>query len=199
MDTEERLDRLERRMRFYKRLTVVLTLVIVAGVSMGQAGDYKEITCRGLTVVNEKGDRVAALKSWKLGGVLYIYGVNGYSTTIIAQNDGGDGFLETSSSSGKELVKLSSGKGGGILETFSSSGKKIVDLGTTTSGDGILTTYSSSGKKPVKLGAHKDVGGALSVFNKTGEAVCTMHPEDYGNGVIGAWNRKGKGRTLESR
>ena len=69
MDTEARLDRLERQMRFYKRLTVVLALVIVAGVSMGQAGDYKEITCRGLTVVNEKGDRVAALKSWKLGGV----------------------------------------------------------------------------------------------------------------------------------
>ena len=199
MTLEQRMDRLERQVRWHRKIALVLVMAVAAALSMGQTNDFEYIICRGLTVVNEKGDRVAALKSWKLGGVLYIYGVNGYSTTIIAQNDGGDGFLETSSSSGKELVKLSSGKGGGILETFSSSGKKIVDLGTTTSGDGILTTYSSSGKKPVKLGAHKDVGGALSVFNKTGEAVCTMHPEDYGNGVIGAWNRKGKGRTLESR
>jgi len=24
-----------------------------------------------------------------------------------------------------------------------------------------------------------------------------MYADDYGNGVIGAWNRKGEGRTLE--
>ena len=177
MDTEARLDRLERQMRFYKRLTVVLTLVIVAGVSMGQADDYEEITCRGLTVVNEKGAIVATLKSWELGGKLFVYGVNGV-TTAISQNDGGNG----------------------LLNTYSSSGKQLVDLGATVNDDGALVTYSSSGKKLVGLGATvNDDGGALSIYNKTGEVVCTMYPDDYGNGVIGAWNRKGKGRTFESR
>lgn len=40
------------------------------------------------------------------------------------------------------------------------------------------------------------LGGDLSLGNKTGETVCTMGVDDYGNGVIGAWDRKGKGRTL---
>ena len=31
----------------------------------------------------------------------------------------------------------------------------------------------------------------------TGESIATMYADEYGNGVVGAWNRKGKGRTLK--
>lgn len=41
-----------------------------------------------------------------------------------------------------------------------------------------------------------DEGGCLSLLNKTGEVVCTLRADEYGNGEIGAWNRKGTGRTL---
>jgi hypothetical protein len=34
-------------------------------------------------------------------------------------------------------------------------------------------------------------------YNKTGEAVVQLSADDYGNGVVGAYNRKGKGRTLQ--
>ena len=37
----------------------------------------------------------------------------------------------------------------------------------------------------------------INVYNKTGEDVVQMYADEYGNGVVGAWNRKGKGRTLE--
>jgi|TARA_B110000116_G_scaffold9916_1_gene8242 hypothetical protein len=37
----------------------------------------------------------------------------------------------------------------------------------------------------------------VQVFNKTGEGIATMKADEYGNGVVGAWNRKGKGRTLK--
>ena len=40
-------------------------------------------------------------------------------------------------------------------------------------------------------------GGLVQVFNKTGEGIATMKADEYGNGVVGAWNRKGKGRTLK--
>ena len=33
--------------------------------------------------------------------------------------------------------------------------------------------------------------------NKTGEGVVHLSVDDYGNGVVGAYNRKGKGRTLK--
>ena len=45
----------------------------------------------------------------------------------------------------------------------------------------------------------RDDGGQISVFNKTGERVITLDADEYGNGVVGAWNRKGKDRTLESK
>ena len=38
---------------------------------------------------------------------------------------------------------------------------------------------------------------AFEGFNKTGEGVVQLYADDYGNGVVGAFNRKGKGRTLE--
>ena len=39
----------------------------------------------------------------------------------------------------------------------------------------------------------------MTVHNKTGEEIIQLHVDDYGNGVVGAYNRKGMGRTLESR
>jgi hypothetical protein len=42
-----------------------------------------------------------------------------------------------------------------------------------------------------------DNGGVIQVYNKTGEFIANMYADDYGNGVVGAWNRKGKGRTLQ--
>ena len=35
------------------------------------------------------------------------------------------------------------------------------------------------------------------VINKTGEDVVQLGVDEYGNGKVGAYNRKGKGRTLK--
>ena len=55
---------------------------------------------------------------------------------------------------------------------------------------------SAQGKDMVMLGS-TDTGGAIAVFNKTGEGVVQLGADEYGNGVVGAWNRKGNGRTLQ--
>ena len=61
------------------------------------------------------------------------------------------------------------------------------------------TTYAPNGKKMVELNANaENTGGMVSVFNKTGEDVVQLGVDEYGNGVVGAYNRKGKGRTLKS-
>ena len=77
------------------------------------------------------------------------------------------------------------------------AGDPVVILGTTDIGDGAVTTWSAKGKELVALGANEN-GGAVAVSNKTGEGVVQMHVDEYGNGVVWAGNRKGKGRTLES-
>jgi hypothetical protein len=40
-------------------------------------------------------------------------------------------------------------------------------------------------------------GGLVEVINKTGEDIAQMYADEYGNGVVWAGNRKGKGRTLK--
>jgi len=42
-------------------------------------------------------------------------------------------------------------------------------------------------------------GGTLQFYNKTGERIIDLHPDEYGNGRIGVWNRKGKGRVFDSQ
>ena len=79
---------------------------------------------------------------------------------------------------------------------FSQTGKAIVALGSMANGSGTVTTYSLTGKDLVRLSATEN-GGALSVYNKTGEDIIQAIADEYGNGVVGAYNRKGKGRTLQ--
>jgi hypothetical protein len=86
--------------------------------------------------------------------------------------------------------------GHGLIFTKSAKGKTLVDLGSSVTEKGIVTTYQPNGKKLVMLGATDD-GGGVVVFNKTGEFIVEMSADEYGNGLIGAYNRKGNGRTLK--
>jgi hypothetical protein len=52
-----------------------------------------------------------------------------------------------------------------------------------------------AGEPLVLLGAIEN-GGALGINKKTGEAVVGLVADEYGNGVVGAYNRKGKGRYI---
>ena len=64
-----------------------------------------------------------------------------------------------------------------------------------------MTIRLAGGLDVLVLGknAHIGFGFCFEGFNKTGEGVVHLSVDDYGNGVVGAYNRKGKGRTLESR
>ncbi len=58
MTVEQRLDQLEKR---NKRLTVALTMTVVAMVSTGHKGDvFKKVTVRRVFVMNEGGEVVVA-------------------------------------------------------------------------------------------------------------------------------------------
>ena len=72
----------------------------------------------------------------------------------------------------------------------------MVMLNSTVNGAGTVTTYQPNGKELVSLSASGN-GGMIGVANKTGEDIVQMGADDYGNGLVGAWNRKGKGRTLQ--
>jgi hypothetical protein len=106
--------------------------------------------------------------------------------TIFVMNDAGE-----------IVVSLgASDNGNGLVETRSAKGKDLVDLTSTVDGEGTVTTYQPNGEASVDLGA-SDTGGMIYVSNKTGDTIAEMGADEYGNGLIGAWNRKGNGRTLK--
>ena len=97
----------------------------------------------------------------------------GDRVVILDANDAGDGFVWTKSAKGEYLIALNSTQMGGTVRTYQRNGKRLVDLSTTEN------------------------GGMIEVTNKTGEGIVQMYADEYGNGVVGSWNRKGEGRTLQ--
>ena len=83
----------------------------------------------------------------------------------------------------------------GLIVT-NDEGQVLISAGSDTSGDGLLTVNSKTGQKLIHAGAGGN-GFGFAGFNKTGEGVVEIYADDYGNGVVGAFNRKGKGRTLK--
>ena len=106
--------------------------------------------------------------------------------TIYVKNDAGD-FV---------VVLGADDDGNGLVQTKSAKGKELVQLTSTVEDNGTVTTYQPNGKRLVDLTA-SDNGGLVYVYNKTGEDIVHMGADEYGNGLVGAWNRKGKGRTLQ--
>jgi len=88
--------------------------------------------------------------------------------------------------------------GDGLLKVISKTGTDLIYAGASTDGDGLLKVMSKTGTDLIYAGASTSGNGFFfEGFNKTGEGVVQLSADDYGNGVVGAYNRKGKGRTLK--
>ena len=72
----------------------------------------------------------------------------------------------------------------------------MIYAGSDGSGNGLFTVGSKAGTDLIAVGGGEN-GFYLEGFNKTGEGVVQLSVDDYGNGVVGAYHRKGKGRTLQ--
>ena len=77
-------------------------------------------------------------------------------------------------------------------------GETVVWAGASASGNGLLKVTSKTGTDLIYAGASANGTGFLfNGYNKAGEAVVQLSVDDYGNGVVGAYNRRGEGRTLK--
>lgn len=83
----------------------------------------------------------------------------------------------------------------------------VGDLYWSTIDNGHYTLRFKRGDKwkdLIKIGPHLDweggagvYGGAIQVMNQTEDSVVQLLTDEYGNGVVYAGNRKGKGKTLQ--
>ena len=90
-----------------------------------------------------------------------------------------------------------SNKDGGVLFLGNTAGKLVLVLASSEDG-GVLAISNSAGELGVEISSEEN-GGNLVIYNKTNERVIDLYPDEYGNGRIGAYNRKGKGRVFGSQ
>jgi len=86
-------------------------------------------------------------------------------------------------------------------------GERVVWAGSDMESNGQLKVNSKTGTDLIYAGTDITGNGNLTVKSKTGtdlicaratvEGVVILSVDDYGIGVVGAYNRKGEGRTLK--
>lgn len=227
MSLEERIERLERTNRRYRLMFTLLGVLAVCAVGISATQDEgvpDVIQAKAFAVVDDEGNILVLLEETKGAGGVSIFdktgdllatmafapvegkraGVlgtyrGGKPLVMISAVPGGSGVIGTSNFEGKLMVEITTTVNGeGAIRTLKANGKPLVELGANTGGNGRIRTFNDQGKELVVIGGMAESDAmALAVYNKTGEAVCTLRVDENGNGVIGVWDRNGKGRTLK--
>jgi len=220
----ERLERIEKQNRRMKAVGLFLILTVMAIVvaaavdpntpSSPATAVQKEVRAERIVIVDESGrERVVIgchgyrLQSW---GIV-MGGADGKTRLVL--DDGtnpsklGLPSLNMYDHDGRHTVRLGLTLGGaqmwlqspGLSEGDETKVRQYIELSAYESrGATVLVGGSNEGSVMVQASASADsCGGLLSVANKTGETVVELLADEYGNGVVGAYNRKGTGRTLK--
>ena len=187
MTTEERLQRLERQGRMYRHLFILAALSLVVLVSFG--AEPESLEKKIASVESEQLDTAIELAKLKLRlrkGTLDVirarrFLVMNKSNVVVGQ--------------------LSEVSGAAFLGMYKSNersiGKVLVAISTLPS-RGFVSVFGGSKSKASLVGSNDDnTGGWIFLNNKTGETVVQLEADEYGNGLVGAYNRKGMGRTLQ--
>jgi hypothetical protein len=179
-DLEQRITELERRTTRYRNMLVALVVGICAVAVVGATTDDGIIRGRILMIENQKGKPVVVVKA----------------DDAVGEGPGNGGVYISNSEGKLAVILLVDGYGNGDLRVFSKSMTPLVQAGALDDGHGALKVYSNDGDLRTGIAGNED-GFQISGFNKTGDEVVHAYTDEYGNGVVGAYNRKGMGKTLE--
>ena len=122
MTVEERLARIEKRMRQYRACAVVLAGIVGVGLLTGAMDDVTDtLRCRNLEIVNADGTTVGGFFAGSGGGFLEVNSKDGTAVARLkAQKYGGT--LEINSEDGLPLVALGANRGSGGLQVADDKG-----------------------------------------------------------------------------
>ena len=132
------------------------------------------------------------------GGALAIFSDTGTQAVLAGVGGAGNGHLSVGSKTGHGLFAAGAdANGNGNIEVSSKTGVNLIKAGANEGG-GVLVIRSTTGKEVIVAGSSVSGYGALMALkNKTGETIVQLRADEYGNGVVGVYNRKGMGHTLE--
>lgn len=93
------------------------------------------------------------------------------------------------------ILLLSAHAGDNYLSLHDRAGLIRMTLGTRNNRPG-LGFDDKEGNTRFVVQETED-GARVKLYNKTGEGVVEIYADKYGNGVVGAFDRKGMGKTLK--
>ncbi len=159
MTLEERIVRLERKLRNWKIAAFSIGALVITSLLLGldesnvkdkAAGDspVEIVRTKALEVVNDSNVVICRIDSDIAGTVRCAYSyANGKPLLSIGQGDFGQAGLTVFSNLGKPSAELREGDvNGGMLKLFSSTMQPTIIASAERSGDGIILVRASNGK-----------------------------------------------------
>ena len=194
-----RLHKLENQNRYMKLGGLAIVLLVVTTLLTGASKKpdvAEEIRAKKIVLVNEQGKEVIVMENINNVSRIIISDSKGKTLFVLGATDGSS-ILGMLDSNGNNRLSLIADDEGSRFDLWDIKGKKLLALGATD-GSSMLCMWDSKEILRLALGSSdaEDNGGILQIYNKTNESIVQLHADEYGNGKVGAYNRKGEGRTL---
>ncbi len=236
MTIEQRMERLEKQVGKYRKLTALLSMFVCVVVTTGAVQDmdpkdvmFRNIKCNQIQILDaEKNERITLDPGDKVKAsfVTAKSSCGKWSSSLgeaglFIGNDKHELFAARADTLKLPGIRLSHKNGLGKIEVLREEMRKDkspgsfflpkipqVVLAATPKGGAIgILQFRPDESKPNDLRAAKsdlmiflgpsNSGGAISLYNKTNESIVDIKADEYGNGYVGVYDRKGKGRALK--
>ncbi len=215
-----RLHKLEKQNRYMKLGGLAIVFLVVTTLLTGarmKPDIFEEIRAKKIVLVNEQGKKVIVMEyvnnvsrivSFDSNEtVRFMLRVDDESSRLTLWDSNQKGRLSLITKDTMASLNMVDSKRKSRLTLLTDDEKASLNMSDSNEmGRFMLTTddegsrlflRDSNEKDLLLLTSSGDNGGGMWMFNKTNENVVKLGVDEYGNGVVGAYNRKGKGKTLK--
>ena len=188
---EQRIEALERSNRWHRYVNITLALTVLVMVAVAGTPHDKPKKKSGMTVRELLEQPIPEYPQKKTDVIRA-------QRFEVVDPDGDPVVILDSTALGGRIALTNGQQEVIILQALLTAGVTTVHTPSGTVGIGtgwLINCSNKQGQQVFKIDSLEN-GGDVTVLNKTGEPVCTMTVDEYGNGEVGVWDRKGKGRVL---
>lgn len=203
---ESRLSTVERQLRFHRLVIAGLLVALVALVSYGATEAVPDlVVARALEIVDSKGIvRVRIKTDDKGSAILHAFGTEKAGSFALAFDAKGpeitlaeEGIDDSVMRLGPRVIESTTQRH--LVRSILSSGTTMVKFGLRSASDGGVLIIGGPDFEPRAALSAAPNGFAFVGLNKTKEEVVQIYADEFGMGYVGAFDRQGKGRTLQPR
>jgi len=188
---EQRLTKLERRLRLYQGVILVLLLSgIFLVITSFDSKVADVISAKEFRVVDDNGKVYIAMKRDVDAGRIEVY-ANGSSIVQILKSDAGTGVVATRNKTGNLACRLGNfSTGDGVVQAYNSNNIAVAELGSTDIGSGYIGVKNKAGTNYLfKVTYTNDnFGGWMGLYNNNNTNTIRLSTTDNGCGSMEVYN-----------